>query len=353
MARRSRIRLARPSRRARLAARIERLPRVAIIGIAVVLVVGVAAIVTAVSIGVVAAVQSLTSTPPGLGTRIAVAAEAKSAKAAAAGGLSAEQLAATQYLSEQPTVYWMTPEHDPQGEASTRIISLANESRAQKADLAIAIYGLPARDCDGHSAGGLSEDAYVEWVHEIAVALAAVRDVRKIVVLEPDSLAQAPSCGNIDDRVRQLRQAIDALAAQNTWIYVDGGHSNWLPADQMADLIARLDRSGTIRGFATNVSNYNDTSAEFTYAHAVAARLGGWAHALIDTSRNGNGSTGEWCNPAGRLVGSPGGTYADDVVDTNLWIKPPGESDGPCNGGPAAGTWWPAAAVELTRNARG
>jgi endoglucanase len=33
----------------------------------------------------------------------------------------------------------------------------------------------------------------------------------------------------------------------------------------------------------------------------------------------------------------------------NLWIKPPGESDGPCNGGPAAGAWWPDAAIELTR----
>ena len=42
-----------------------------------------------------------------------------------------------------------------------------------------------------------------------------------------------------------------------------------------------------------------------------------------------------------------------DVVDTNLWIKPPGESDGPCNGGPAAGVWWPAAARELTRDVIG
>ena len=59
-----------------------------------------------------------------------------------------------------------------------------------------------------------------------------------------------------------------------------------------------------------------------------------------------------WCNPPDRLIGDPGGTYGDDVVDTNLWIKPPGESDGECNGGPIAGAFWPNAAVDLTRDVR-
>ena len=353
MARRPRIRLAKPSRRARLGAFIARLPPAALIGLGLASLVGVAAIAVGVGFAVTAVVQAVSTHPPGLGTRIAVASEAKAAKAAASEHLTGNDLAATQYLAEQPTVYWLTPEQDPIGEASTRILSLASEARAQHAALAVAVYGLPSRDCDGHSAGGLDEADYQTWTREIGQALAAVRDVSKIVVLEPDSLAQAPSCGNIDDRVRQLREAIDVLTGTDTWIYVDGGHSNWLPADQMAGLIGRLDRSGSIRGFATNVSNYNDTAAEFTYAHAIAERLGDGAHALIDTSRNGNGSTGEWCNPAGRLVGAAGGTFADDIVDTNLWIKPPGESDGTCNGGPQAGVWWPAAAAELTRDARG
>lgn len=116
----------------------------------------------------------------------------------------------------------------------------------------------------------------------------------------------------------------------------------------MAALIARVD-NGKIRGFATNVSNFNDTYSEFEYAHALSERSGGRLHAIIDTSRNGNGSNGEWCNPYGRAVGEPGGTYGDDVVDTNLWIKPPGESDGRCNGAPGAGVWWPAGAMELVR----
>jgi len=108
-----------------------------------------------------------------------------------------------------------------------------------------------------------------------------------------------------------------------------------------------------VRGFSLNVSNFNWSVDEFDYAHAVAKALGGDAHALIDTSRNGAGSDGQWCNPPDRLIGEASGTLGDGVVDTNLWIKPPGESDGPCNGGPAAGSWWPTAAVELTRGARG
>ncbi len=148
----------------------------------------------------------------------------------------------------------------------------------------------------------------------------------------------------------QLNAAIDDLAGERTWIYLDGGHSAWLPTAQMADLLNRagVDR---VRGFATNVSNYNTLGEEEQYARALSRLLNG-AHAVIDTSRSGAGSNGEWCNPPGRLVGEEGGTAGDDVVDLNLWIKPPGESDGTCNGGPAAGEWWSRAAVELTRDAR-
>jgi endoglucanase len=38
-------------------------------------------------------------------------------------------------------------------------------------------------------------------------------------------------------------------------------------------------------------------------------------------------------------------------VDGLLWIKAPGESDGSCNGGPSAGTWWPEYALGLAERA--
>lgn len=300
---------------------------------------------------VLTGVQQITARPPGVGTVVVAPDESKAARAIAHGG-SAEQLAAAEYLAAQPTAYWLTPEQDPIGDAGDRILHLAGEARDQDADLAVVVYGLPQRDCGNHSAGGLDDESYDVWTQEIADALRSVRDVKKIVIVEPDSLALAPECGNETERVDQLRDAVTTLAGPDTWIYVDGGHSNWLSAEEMAGLINRVKVDG-LRGFATNVSNFNDTYDEFAYAREISQRTGG-LHALVDTARNGGGSTGsEWCNPIGVTIGDPGGTYGDDVVDTNLWIKPPGESDGPCNGGPEAGVWWPQGAVQLTRDAIG
>ncbi|MFB7894153.1 glycoside hydrolase family 6 protein [Microbacterium sp. NPDC056044] len=292
---------------------------------------------------------------PAPGTKIVASEFSKATDAAARAADGSPEHAAAAYLSAQPTAVWLTPEGDPADVVGERIANLAAEARSQSARVAVVVYGLPERDCGGHSAGGLDADAYLDWTRAIGDALREAADTAPIVILEPDSLALAPECGNVDERVDQLSAAVGALASDSTWIYVDGGHSNWLPPTEMAGLIDQVDRASrtdggrSIRGFVTNVSNYEATGDETAYAHDVAGHLDG-LHAIIDTGRNGAGSTGDWCNPPGRLVGEAGGTVGDDVVDTNLWIKPPGESDGTCNGGPAAGHWWPAAAVELTRD---
>lgn len=318
--------------------------RVALVAITGVVLVVAIALAVAFAVG-----QAATAQPPGPGTRIVASDLSAATEAASDAAEGTAEHSAAQYLSEQPTMYWLLPEADPVGVVAERIGHLAAEARAQSARLGVVVYGLPGRDCGNHSAGGLDEDAYTAWTTAIGEALSEASDVSPIVVLEPDSLALAPECGNVADRVRQLSGAIDALASERTWIYVDGGHSSWLAADEMADLIDRLDAGDAIRGFATNVSNYNATADEIAYAHEVADSSSG-LHAIIDTSRNGAGATGEWCNPPGRLVGEPGGSLGDDVIDTNLWIKVPGESDGPCNGGPAAGSWWPESAIDLTRD---
>ena len=314
---------------------------------------GVIAVVAAVAAVVLLRGQS--PEPPARGTKIVASDLSKATDAATRAADGSPEQAAARYLSEQPTAVWLTPEGDPVDVVGEHIAGLAAEARDQSARVAVVVYGLPERDCGGHSAGGLEGDAYLEWTRAIGDALREAADTSPIVILEPDSLALAPECGNVDERVEQLSAAVEALAAESTWIYVDGGHSNWLAPAEMADLIDRVDRASrgdggrSIRGFVTNVSNFEATDDEVDYAHDVASRLDD-LHAIIDTGRNGAGSNGEWCNPPGRLVGEPGGTIGDDVVDTNLWVKPPGESDGDCNGGPAAGQWWPEAAVELTRD---
>ncbi|QGU27496.1 cellobiohydrolase [Microbacterium oryzae] len=295
--------------------------------------------------------NAVTARPPGVGTEF-IAPTLSKAQRALDSDLTPEQQEAAEYLAAQPSTYWITPEQDPIGQAGATVGALAKQARSEGKALSVAVYGLPGRDCGNHSAGGLEPDDYKTWVAEIGAALDNARDVQKIVVLEPDSLALAPECGNLDERVTQLRGAVAALQSVDTWIYLDGGHSSWLAPERMAQLISAVDVADSVRGFATNVSNFQSLTDEFAYAHAVASHLDGM-HAVIDTSRNGTASAGaEWCNPAGQTVGETAGEYGDDVVDTNLWIKPPGESDGPCNGGPAAGKWWPEGAVALTAAAR-
>lgn len=294
--------------------------------------------------------RELGASPPDDGMRFVVLEE--SGAVTASQDATGDALDAAELLAAEPTAYWLTPERDPIGEVGERVLSLASEARTQQATLPLVVYGLPERDCGNHSAGGLAPADYTTWIDEIAAALRTAADVRTVIVLEPDSLALAPECGNLDERVPQLQAAIAAFQRTNTWIYLDAGHSNWHSAAMMADILERVGLDD-VRGFVLNVSNFNETDAEIAYAHELSEALGGGIHALIDTSRNGAGSNGQWCNPPGRLVGEASGTIGDDVVDTNLWIKPPGESDGPCNGGPAAGAWWPAAAVELTRVMRG
>ena len=325
----------------------------------VVAVVVVAALIILVSgVAVVLATSGGTAArgAPGPGVQIVATELSAAADAADDAAPGTAEGTAAAFLSDQGTAYWLTPERDPGAAAAERVEHIAREAREQSAQPVFVVYGLPGRDCGRHSAGGLAEPEYVAWVDTIGDALERAQDVSPIVVLEPDSLALAPECGNVRERTRQLSAAIGSLSAPDIHIYVDGGHSNWLSAAEMANLIDPLlavpgDSAGrAVRGFATNTSNFNRTAEEVAYAHALAALLGG-LHAVIDTSRNGAGTQGDWCNPPDRKVGEPAGTIGDDVVDTNLWIKPPGESDGPCNGGPPAGEWWPEAAVELTRDA--
>ncbi len=124
-----------------------------------------------------------------------------------------------------------------------------------------------------------------------------------------------------------------------------------------ATIARRLRAAGVAqaRGFSVNVAGFETTARSRAYGRAISRRAGR-AHFVIDTSRNGAGPAGpgEWCNPAGRALGEfPTTQTGDPLVDALLWVKRPGESDGECNGGPPAGTWWPDYALDLARRAAG
>ncbi|MGV8880763.1 MAG: glycoside hydrolase family 6 protein [Rhodoglobus sp.] len=276
------------------------------------------------------------------GTTFYVNPDSAAARSAAA-ETDPELRAAFESLAAVPTGIWLLPEAHPAEQIYAYVDQIVSSAAAQSATPILVVYGIPSRDCGNFSAGGSSSEHYGAWISLIAKAIG---DRKAVVILEPDSLALSPSCGTEDATAGFLRDAIERLAADRTTIYLDGGHSDWLPAEEMASLL-RAAGVADVRGFATNVSNYNDSESEHEYGDKLSALLGG-AHYVTDTSRNGNGSNGEWCNPTGRAIGEgTTGAASNGAQDGSLWVKAPGESDGNCNGGPSAGVWWPEAAVAL------
>jgi endoglucanase len=228
---------------------------------------------------------------------------------------------------------------------------ITEAAASQDAIATLVAYNIPNRDCGSYSAGGVSSrDAYVSWIRKIA---AGISDRKAIVILEPDALAGIGCLSESaqNDRYQMISSAVDILSAQkNTKVYVDAGHAEWISADEMA---GRLKKAGVDRaaGFSLNVSNFVTTDKNVSYGNSLSSKIGD-AHFVVDTSRNGSGSNGEWCNPSGRSLGQrPTLSTGHDRIDAFLWVKTPGESDGSCNGGPSAGTWWPEYALSLARNA--
>jgi endoglucanase len=214
----------------------------------------------------------------------------------------------------------------------------------------LVVYNIPNRDCGGASGGGApSHQAYRAWVDEVAAGLAG-RPAS--IVLEPDVLPIMSNCQNAEQQ-SQTRASMSYAGkklksgSSRAKVYYDIGNSAWLTPAEAAGRLRAADVSGSSDGIASNVSNYRTTSAEVAYTKAVLDAVGdGRLKAVIDTSRNGNGPLGsEWCDPAGRAIGTPSTTSTGDArIDAFLWVKLPGEADG-CIA--PAGQFVPQRAYEL------
>lgn len=211
-------------------------------------------------------------------------------------------------------------------------------------------YNIPGRDCGSYSAGGAGgADAYRAWIRAFAGGL---RGRQAIVLLEPDALAgmDCLDAAGQQQRLALLKDAVHTLKAQRAVVYVDAGNAHWRPVEVMASRLQQVDIA-VADGFSLNISNYIATSVNVAYGERLSRLLGG-AHFIIDTSRNGLGSATDWCNPRGQALGvAPTTNTGHPLIDAFLWVKQPGESDGTCQGGPKAGSWWTEIALELSRAA--
>lgn len=251
-------------------------------------------------------------------------------------------------LAATPTASWFG---DWNSNVQSDVNNLVTAASNAKQTPVLVAYNIPERDCGSYSSGGASSaDAYKAWIQGFA---AGIGSRPAIVILEPDAVAQITCLSSSDQATRYslLSNAVSTLKANTaTKVYLDAGNANWVGASDMAGRL-KAANVASADGFSLNVSNFIATSDSSSYGKQVSSQIGG-KHFVIDTGRNGNGASSDWCNPSGRALGSaPTGNTGDSVIDYYLWIKTPGESDGTCNGGPAAGTWWPSYAETLALNA--
>jgi endoglucanase len=254
------------------------------------------------------------------------------------------------YLADQPAAIWFGGWSGPIQSAVEKAVKSAD---AEGSKLVAVAYNVPYRDCGQHSSGGLEAGAYKTWIDDFVKGLG---QHEAVIILEPDAVPLI-TCLNEDtkkERWQLLHYALEAFKTRSKAIvYMDVGHGSWIPAGIMKE---RLNEIGIEKadGFAINTSNYQSTADSIAFGRKLQDEFPGKG-LVIDTSRNGNGPSPDnaWCNPRGRAIGPRPQVVMDQPgVDAYLWTKKPGESDGACNGGPAAGQFWIDVAKELVENAK-
>ncbi|UKZ80095.1 Exoglucanase 2 [Trichoderma virens FT-333] len=275
------------------------------------------------------------------------------------------------------------------------------------------VYDLPDRDCAALASNGEYTIAdggvakYKNYIDTIRGIVTTFSDIRILLVIEPDSLANlvtnlgTPKCANAQSAYLDcINYAITRLNLPNVAMYLDAGHAGWLgwPANQdpAAQLFANVYKNASspqaVRGLATNVANYNAWNItspppytqqnsvynEKLYIHAIGPLLAnhGWSNAffITDQGRSGKQPTGQlewgnWCNVIGTGFGiRPSANTGDSLLDAFVWVKPGGECDGTSNSSaprfdshcaspdalqpaPQAGSWFQAYFVQLLTNA--
>ncbi len=252
-------------------------------------------------------------------------------------------------LAAQPTAVWFTARtKDPGAEA----LQLAQAAAGSSTYAVAVIQALPKRDCMRYESPGLASDAYRAFIDKLVHGLG---ETPIYWILEPEALLLTACLKpeDLDERIKLIADTVLVLKKNpKAQVYLDIGYPGWLSVDEA---VQRLLKAGvlTADGFALNVGQYQWTEDCIAYGQAISQKIGGKGF-VLDSSRNGKGpiSRDSWCNPKNRAIGqTPLAPTGIKGLDAYLWLKEPGVSDGTCNGGPAAGVWWEAKAIELMRNA--
>jgi cellulose 1,4-beta-cellobiosidase len=326
-----------------------------------------------------------------------------------------ERAAQLRKLESLPTAIWLDSIAAVGGVARTLDDALARQKKAGRPVVTVlVVYDLPERDCAASaSSGELALEAggearyAAEFIDPLAAQLRAHASQRVVIVVEPDSLANIATntsiakCAAADGVYRRsIALAVNRLSMPNVWLYLDAAHAAWLGwarnrakiAQIYRDVLSLAGGADKIRGFATNVSNYDTLRGgdiarlepsdpcpdELTYVEKLGASLAEVGIVgkgfLVDTSRNGRAGikskSASWCNVAGAGLGERPQSSPVPGVDAYWWIKPPGDSDGGSDpaapgydpncgadspdslrGAPRAGHWFPAQLLQLVDNA--
>ena len=135
-----------------------------------------------------------------------------------------------------------------------------------------------------------------------------------------------------------LKGAVDELVAAKQYVYIDAGHSSWVPSGEVA---MRLLRSGVAEaeGVSLNVSNRYPTWAAADFGQGSQCRRGARLHRRQqpqrrrrDRSLHPASLSNDWCNRPDQAlgmqkIGTPDAARWPHLA-AQLWIKVPGESDG-------------------------
>ncbi|RHY07093.1 hypothetical protein DYB25_009548 [Aphanomyces astaci] len=256
-------------------------------------------------------------------------------------------------LSKNAVATWYT---DRGGDAISDLLQKCSGSQVPS----IVIYGLPNKDCaDGFSSSGNNKDAamYKTWVQSL-VSRVGSREV--VYVLEPDAIGLLSNnyCAKENNYLDNLKVALGLISSgnPNAKVYVDV--ASWANVAEATKVLNNLKTAGRLDGVTINTSNYKTNAQLMSFCSTISGATGG-LHCVFDTSRNYRGSVGdEWCNSRSAGIGAPPGTdTGHPLVDYNLWLKVPGESDGTCSGrtpdaqeGPSAGLFFPDGFASLWDN---